>query len=166
MCQVLADLAIGRMRSKTADLSMALGGRFAERHAMLCRLHLDHIVHLEATIAELDARIEAMMQPFLAARDLLITIPGIVVLAAAAVISKIGPIPGSTSRPPGTWHRGLACAPATTSPRASGTPANAAAATPTSSRSWSRSPGALSVRRATSVPLPPACHPQRSLREP
>ncbi|HEX3960947.1 MAG TPA: IS110 family transposase [Trebonia sp.] len=91
--QVLADLAIGRMRSKIPDLSMALEGRFGEHHAMMCRLHLDHITYLEKTTAELDARIETMMQPFRAARDLLITIPGIGAVAAAAVISEIGPDP-------------------------------------------------------------------------
>jgi transposase len=91
--QVLADLARGRMRSKIADLSMALEGRFGDHHAMLCRLHLDHIDYLQATIAELDARIEAMMTPFRAARDLLTTIPGIAELSAAAVISEIGPAP-------------------------------------------------------------------------
>jgi transposase len=90
---VLADLALGRMRSKIPDLSMALEGRFGEHHAMLCRLHLDHIGYLDKTIAELEARIEAMMQPFRAARDLLVTIPGISFLAAAAVISEIGPAP-------------------------------------------------------------------------
>jgi transposase len=91
--QVLADLAIGKMRAKIPDLSMALEGRFAEHHAMLCRLHLDHIGHLQAMIGELDGRIEAMMQPFRAARELLITIPGIAAVAAAAVISEIGPAP-------------------------------------------------------------------------
>jgi transposase len=90
---VLADLAKGRMRSKIPDLSMALEGRFGEHHAMMCRLHLDHIAYLEKATAELDARIEAMMQPFRAARDLLITIPGIGAVAAAAVISEIGPDP-------------------------------------------------------------------------
>ena len=90
---VLADLAKGRMRSKIPDLSMALEGRFGEHHAMMCRLHLDHIAYLEKTTAELDARIEAMMQPFRAGRDLLITIPGIGAVAAAAVISEIGPDP-------------------------------------------------------------------------
>ena len=37
--QVLADLAIGRMRTagKLADLSMALAGRFTGHHALLCR---------------------------------------------------------------------------------------------------------------------------------
>ena len=90
---VPAELAKGKMRSKIADLSIALEGRFGEHHAMLCRLHLDHIDHLQAMIAQLDARIEAMMQPFHAARDLLVTIPGIGPLSAAAVISEIGPAP-------------------------------------------------------------------------
>ena len=42
--QVLADLAIGRMRTagKLTDLSMALAGRFTGHHALLCRLHLNH----------------------------------------------------------------------------------------------------------------------------
>ena len=81
---VLADLAKGKMRAKIPDLPVALEGRFGEHHAMLCRLHLDHIDHLQAMIAQLDARIEAMMQPFHAARDLLVTIPGIGPLSAAA----------------------------------------------------------------------------------
>jgi transposase len=87
---VLADLAKGRMRVKIPDLSMALEGRFGDHHALMCRLHLDHIDHLDAMIARLDAQIEAMMAPFHAQRDLLTTIPGIGPLAAAAVISEIG----------------------------------------------------------------------------
>jgi len=43
---------------------MALEGRFGDHHALMCRLHLDHISHLDAMIAKLDAQIEAMMQPF------------------------------------------------------------------------------------------------------
>ena len=88
--EVLAELAIGRMRPKIPDLAMALEGRFGEHHALMCRLHLDHIDHLEAMIAKLDAQVEAMMAPFRAARDLLTTIPGIGPLAAAAVISEAG----------------------------------------------------------------------------
>jgi transposase len=78
------------MRPKIPDLAMALEGRFGEHHALMCRLHLDHIDHLVAMIAKLDAQIEAMMAPFRAARDLLTTIPGIGPLAAAAVIFEAG----------------------------------------------------------------------------
>ena len=87
---VLAQLARGRMRAKIADLSLALEGRFGDHHALMCRLHLDHIDHLEAMTARLDAQIEAMMAPFQRERDLLTTAPGIGQLAAAAVISEIG----------------------------------------------------------------------------
>ena len=86
---VLAQLAKGRMRVKIPDLSMALEGRFGEHHALMCRLHLDHIDHLEAMIKRLDAQVEAMMTPFQAARDLLATAPGIGQLAAAGVICEI-----------------------------------------------------------------------------
>ena len=56
---VLADLAIGRMRTagKLTDLSMALTGRFTEHHALLCRLHQDRITGLDAAVAGLDERI-------------------------------------------------------------------------------------------------------------
>ena len=87
---VLADLAKGRMRVKIPDLQMALEGRFDDHHALMCRLHLDHIDHLDAMIAKLDAQIEVMMAPFRTRRDLLTTIPGIGPLAAAAVIAEIG----------------------------------------------------------------------------
>src|ERR1700760_2596268 len=72
---VLAELAKGKMRSKIPDLSMALEGRFGDHHALMCRLHLDHIDHLQAMITRLDDQIEAMMVPFQSQRDLLTTIP-------------------------------------------------------------------------------------------
>jgi transposase len=91
--EVLAELAKGKMRSKIPDLSMALEGRFGDHHALMCRLHLDHIRHLERMIADLDAQIEAMMRPFQAAVRLLVTIPGVGELSAAAVISEISADP-------------------------------------------------------------------------
>ena len=45
---------------KYQDLAMALEGRFGDHHALMCRLHLDHIDHLEAMIARLNTQIEAM----------------------------------------------------------------------------------------------------------
>jgi transposase len=88
--KVLADLAKGRMRVKIPDLALALEGRFGDHHALMCRLHLDHIGHLDEMIAKLDEQVEVMMAPFRAERDLLTTIPGIGPLTAAAVISETG----------------------------------------------------------------------------
>jgi hypothetical protein len=59
--QVLADLAIGRMRTagKLADLSRALTGQFTEHHAALCRLHRARIMFFNAAVEDLEARIAA-----------------------------------------------------------------------------------------------------------
>ena len=54
---VLADLAKGKMRAKIPGLELALEGRFGDHHALMCRLHLDHIDHLDAMITKLDAQI-------------------------------------------------------------------------------------------------------------
>jgi len=88
--KVLAELARGRMRTKIPDLTMALAGRFADHHALLARMHLDHIDHLTAMIAQLDARIEEVIAPFAEQARLLGTIPGIGPRAAQVIISEIG----------------------------------------------------------------------------
>ncbi|MDT2007452.1 IS110 family transposase [Rhodococcus opacus] len=89
----LAELARGRMRAKIPDLVDAQEGRFDEHHALMCRLHLEHIDHLDEMIARLDAQVEQMMVPFTAQRDLLVTIPGIGARAAAAILTEIGAHP-------------------------------------------------------------------------
>jgi transposase len=91
---ILAELARGRMRAKISDLTLALQGRFDDHHALMCQLHLEHIDHLEDMIARLDAQVEHMMIPFARHRDLLVTIPGIGPVAAAAILSEIGTSPG------------------------------------------------------------------------
>ena len=87
---VLADLALGTLRRKTAELSMALTGRFGEHHAVMCRMHLDQIDHLSGMIARLEAEIERVVAPFSAERDLLDTIPGIGALTAARILGETG----------------------------------------------------------------------------
>jgi transposase len=88
--QVLANLARGTMRAKIPDLTMACSGRFADHHATLARLHLDHIDHLTSMIDGLDQRIEQTMGTFAEQLALLRTIPGIGARAAQILISEIG----------------------------------------------------------------------------
>jgi transposase len=88
--RALADLARGVMRAKIPDLSMALAGRFADHHAVLARLHLDMIDHLEATIARLDLQVEAMTDPLAAQVQALCTIPGIGERTAQVILGEIG----------------------------------------------------------------------------
>ena len=165
--KVLADLAMGRMRAKIPDLALALEGRFGDHHALMCRLHLDHIGHLEDMIARLDAQIEAMMAPFRAARDLLTTIPGIGPLAAAAVISEIGAdvtrvLP--RRRAPGLLGRAVPRQPRIRrqTPLRQAPPRQPApAARPGRGRLGSRPPP-----RLPQVPLPPARHEMGRLPQP
>jgi transposase len=86
----LADLARNRLRIKIPQLVDALTGRFTDHHGRLCRLMLDHIDALSATIATLDAQLEEQMEPF---RDLvghLITIPGVGLATARVIIAETG----------------------------------------------------------------------------
>lgn len=88
--RVLANLARGTMRTKIPDLTLACAGRFGDHHAVLARLHLDHIDHLTGMIDGLDERIEQVMGPFAEQLALLRTIPGIGDRAAQILISEIG----------------------------------------------------------------------------
>src|SRR5215217_1439330 len=67
--QVLAELAQGKLRKKLPQLRQALRGRFGEHHTLLVGLALEHLEHLEAAIARLDARVDEVMAPFAVARD-------------------------------------------------------------------------------------------------
>jgi len=96
--RVLADLALGRMRSKIRSLESALAGRFDAHHALMCQLHLNHIDLLEEMIAELDGQVEAMMAPFQTQRELLSTLDGVAALTAAELISEIGVAPAEYFR--------------------------------------------------------------------
>ena len=87
---VLAEMAKRRLRVKIPDLREAVPGRFNEHHAILVRELLAHIDYLTATEKRLDARAEELIVPFVEARELLVTIPGIARVNAEIVISEIG----------------------------------------------------------------------------
>ena len=88
--EVLAGLARGRLRSKLPQLGQALRGRFGDHHALLLRLALAHLEHLEGAIAALDRRVDEVIAPFARARDRLDTITGIGKRAAETIIAEIG----------------------------------------------------------------------------
>ena len=92
---VLADLAIGRMRTagKLADLSMALAGRFTGHHALLCRLHLDRIAVFDDAVDGLDQRITGKAGRWQRETGLLTSVPGFGDVVAQAWLGEIGPAP-------------------------------------------------------------------------
>ncbi len=88
--KVLAQLARSRMRTKISALEEAFTGHFTDHHAFLLAKMLARIDGIDADIAELDAKIEAMIAPFAAAVARLDEIPGIGPVAAAVIIAEIG----------------------------------------------------------------------------
>ncbi len=88
--QVLADLARGAMRAKTALLEEAFIGRFDEHHAFLLTTMLARIDGLTADIDAVQQRTEEQIDPFASAVDRSDEIPGVGVTAAHTIIAEIG----------------------------------------------------------------------------
>ncbi len=87
---VLAALARGSMRSKTARLTEALTGRFTEHHVFLLTQMLHRIDGITADIATVQDRIDTQITPFAQAMARLDEIPGVGVTAAQTIIAEIG----------------------------------------------------------------------------
>lgn len=87
---VLADMAMARLRSKIADLRLALEGRVDGHRALMLSLHLNHIDQLTVSIDRLEAEIDTVLVPFAEQRERLCTIPGIGPRISARVIAEIG----------------------------------------------------------------------------
>jgi transposase len=88
--EVLAQMARTRMRPKIPELRKALVGRFNEHHALLARMHLDHIDALAQMIARLDEEVDRLMAPFAEQATRLLSIPGVAKRSAEVVVSEIG----------------------------------------------------------------------------
>jgi transposase len=88
--EVLAQMARTRMRPKIPDLRKALLGRFDDHHALLARMHLDHIDSLAQMITRLDEEVDRHMAPFAEQATRLLSIPGVAKRSAEVVVSEIG----------------------------------------------------------------------------
>jgi transposase len=88
--RALAQLARARMRAKITALEEAFTGHFTDHHAFLLGKMLGRVDGISADIAELDAKIEELIAPFVSAVARLDEIPGIGPVAAAAIIAEIG----------------------------------------------------------------------------
>jgi transposase len=97
----LAALADRRIRASAQELREALRGRVTDHHRFLLHLHLQHIEFADAAIQDIDRNVTALITrmdqeveagqaSFQSLISLLVTIPGIDVLAAWIVLSEIG----------------------------------------------------------------------------
>lgn len=89
--QQLAELARCRLREKIPELRLALEGRVTDHHRFLLKILWKELESVEALIAELEARIDAMTRPFSEQMDRLTQIPGIERRVAQTLLAEIGP---------------------------------------------------------------------------
>jgi transposase len=88
---VLAALAKGRLRNKTAQLEAALTGiRFTAHDAFMVSLHLENLRMHTAFLDALDAQITEAFEPFRPEIEVLCTIPGVKDKIAQVIIAETG----------------------------------------------------------------------------
>jgi transposase len=97
----LAKLAKGKLRPKIPELTEALAGHFGAHHVVAARRILDHVDFLDATIAALTKEIDSRTEPYQAARELLLPVPGFDRLVVDTVIAETG---ADMSRFPSAAH--------------------------------------------------------------
>ena len=86
----LAEMARGRMRSKRAELELALEGRLTEHHRFMLKLLMDQAADLEKILQELNERIEEKVRPFDDVVERLDTIPGVDRVTGQTIVAEIG----------------------------------------------------------------------------
>jgi len=86
----LAALAHRRIKASQAELEAALRGRVSDHHRFMLRLLLQHIDAIDAAIGQIDQEVDAHVEPFRTAIQILSSIPGISDLSAEVIVSEIG----------------------------------------------------------------------------
>ncbi len=91
--QALATLAHRSIKATTDELEASLRGRVTRHHRFLLKLHLDQIDAFDATIARIDEEVNANVEPFRVAIEMLSAIPGVGFETAGHLISWAGLCP-------------------------------------------------------------------------
>src|SRR5271170_3374693 len=86
----LSALAHRRIKASPADLEAALRGRVTDHHRFMLRLLLQHTDAIAAATTQIDQQVDALVETFRTAVQLLTTIPGINELSACVILAEIG----------------------------------------------------------------------------
>jgi transposase len=78
----LAALAESRIKASRTQLREGLRGRITKHHRFLLRLHVRQIDAIDGAIADIDREVDASIEPFREAVQILSSIPGVSQLGA------------------------------------------------------------------------------------
>jgi len=88
--EVLADLAMGKLRKKLPELKKALHGRFSTHHRFLLEQILGHLDFLDEAIEKISEEVATRTAPFDELIQFMDTIPGVDRKAAEGTIAEVG----------------------------------------------------------------------------
>jgi transposase len=88
--EALASLVKTRVRASLKQIVEALRGRLSTHQRLLLRVHLGQVDAIDNAIAQIDQEVGERLEPFRAAVDRLVTIPGVSDVSASVVVSEIG----------------------------------------------------------------------------
>jgi len=86
----LADLGHRRLHASRNDLVEALRGIVTDHHRHAIKRHLGMVSSIEAAVTDIDEEVAALLEPFRAQVERLITMPGISEVSARVIIAEIG----------------------------------------------------------------------------
>lgn len=86
----LAGLAVGKLKSKAAELAKSLDGCVSTHHLFMIKRSMDHIAYLQKSLKKLDGEIQRKMTPYKKDYQRLQTIPGVKEIGAASIVAEIG----------------------------------------------------------------------------
>lgn len=86
----MADLAKGALRNKRPLLARALEGRVSGDDRFLLKMQLHRIKEVQADLDAVDQRLEKKLEPYQKQVGLLMTIPGVGFILAAAIVAELG----------------------------------------------------------------------------
>lgn len=88
--QALASLVKTRVRASRKEIVEALRGRLSAHQRLLLRIHLGQVDAIDKAITQIDDEVGERLEPFRAAVDRLVTIPGVSDVSASVIVSEIG----------------------------------------------------------------------------
>lgn len=86
----IADLARGKLRSKLAELVLALEGKLEQHHRFLMAMQLSRLEAVERDLDILERLIDQKLEPYAAQLALLDQIPGVDKKIATVIVAELG----------------------------------------------------------------------------